>query len=167
MLELITNLDNAILNAFVAIRTEFLTQAVVGFTALGSLVVVLAIFAAIYQFGDKDLGIKGILAAVTSSALVAALKFMYQRPFPEQALQVNPDYFIPYSFPSGHTASAFAAAYIMMYHRNKGKYILPVLAGLVGVTRVYLGIHYPTDVVAGAFVGIAVAIFYSKVEIEI
>lgn len=165
MLEVIQQIDTAILQAFASIRFDLLTQGVVGFTALGSLIVLATIFAAIHQFGDEELAIKGFLATASSSILVAFLKVIYQRPFPEQALSVNPSYFIPYSFPSGHTAAAFTAAYVMMDYTERGRYILPVIAGAVGVTRVYLGIHYPSDVVAGAFLGIAVAFLYRKAEI--
>ena len=60
-----------------------------------------------------------------------------------------------YSFPSGHTASSFAAAWVL-YRRLPKRFGIPalVLASLIGVSRLYLGVHYPTDVLFGAVSGI-------------
>ncbi len=60
-----------------------------------------------------------------------------------------------YSFPSGHTASSFAAAWVL-YRRLPKRFGIPglVLAGLIGISRLYLGVHYPTDVLFGAVSGI-------------
>ena len=66
-----------------------------------------------------------------------------------------------YSFPSGHTAAAFTIALIMSHMINKKiwSFILPVLALLVGYSRVYLAQHFLTDVFAGMLIGIVSAIF--------
>ncbi len=60
-----------------------------------------------------------------------------------------------YSFPSGHTASSFAAAWVL-YRRLPKRFGIPalVLAGLIGVSRLYVGVHYPTDVLVGLVSGI-------------
>lgn len=62
------------------------------------------------------------------------------------------------SFPSGHTASSFAAA-VVLYLMCPKKIGVPalVLAILIGVSRLYLGVHYPTDVIAGAVSGTLIA----------
>lgn len=59
-----------------------------------------------------------------------------------------------YSFPSGHTGIAFALASVIFFKcpRKIGVPAL-LLAALIGFTRLYLGVHYPTDVIAGAAVG--------------
>lgn len=60
-----------------------------------------------------------------------------------------------YSFPSGHTASSFAAAWVLYKRLPKSFGISAlVLAGLIGVSRLYLGVHYPTDVLFGILSGI-------------
>lgn len=58
-----------------------------------------------------------------------------------------------YSFISGHTTIAFAAAYILSYHHRKGSWIYYILAFLIAFSRIYLGKHYPSDVLTGIFLG--------------
>jgi membrane-associated phospholipid phosphatase len=61
------------------------------------------------------------------------------------------------SFPSDHAAAAFAiAAVLFVFHRRLGVLAL-VAAALMGLARIYVGVHYPADVLVGALVGIAVA----------
>ena len=57
------------------------------------------------------------------------------------------------AFPSGHTAYAFAGATLLGNRYPKLRIPLYIGAGLVGVTRIYLGRHYASDVIAGAAVG--------------
>lgn len=64
-----------------------------------------------------------------------------------------------YSFPSGHTASSFAAATaIFGFHKKWGAGAL-CLAALVGFSRLYLFVHFPSDVLAGAVLGILSSVF--------
>ena len=64
------------------------------------------------------------------------------------------------SFPSGHTSSAFTFAMaITMVLKKKGVAIPAfIFAFLMGISRIYVGVHYPTDVIVGAFVGILYAV---------
>ena len=63
------------------------------------------------------------------------------------------------SFPSGHTAASIASA-VALCRFLKKRYSIPllVLALLIGFSRLYIGIHYPTDVLMGLFDGIALGI---------
>lgn len=60
-----------------------------------------------------------------------------------------------FSFPSGHTGRAFASA-VVIYRKSPFKYgcWLIILASLIGYSRLYLGVHYPTDVIFGIVSGI-------------
>ncbi len=88
------------------------------------------------------------------------LKNLIARPrpchlFPEVPLLIPcPDSF---SFPSGHSASSFTAA-VMLVLRHKKAWPALILAALIAFSRVFLFVHYPTDILAGAALGTAFAL---------
>jgi undecaprenyl-diphosphatase len=63
------------------------------------------------------------------------------------------------SFPSGHTATAFAGGLALARVWPEARLGLWTLACLIAFSRIYVGVHYPLDVLAGAIVGVAAAIF--------
>lgn len=67
-----------------------------------------------------------------------------------QLLIPRPDDF---SFPSGHTGASFAAASALYFIGSKLRFPALILAVLIGFSRLYLYVHYPTDVLAGAVLG--------------
>ena len=109
-------------------------------------------------------GLRATIALAVSHLLVQLLKRTISRPRPHLPVGVvsliqAPDRF---SFPSGHSAAALAAALAIATYLP-GLLALPVilLGLLVGVSRSYLGVHYPGDVLAGwllAMVGVLVAV---------
>lgn len=58
-----------------------------------------------------------------------------------------------FSFPSGHATIAFAMAVVLSHKEPKWKWVFYTLAVLISLSRIYLGVHYPLDVVFGAFLG--------------
>jgi undecaprenyl-diphosphatase len=86
------------------------------------------------------------------------LKELFARPRPCQTLS---DALTPlgctgtYSFPSNHALNNFAAA--MFFYRlfPKFKWVLFITATLIAISRVYLGLHYPSDIIGGAIIGSA------------
>ncbi|PZF74074.1 PAP2 family protein [Taibaiella soli] len=81
-----------------------------------------------------------------------------ERPFQKYPEQVISDsHTNEYSFPSGHTSTAFSLATSLSLQCPKWYVIAPsfLYAGAIGYSRMYLGMHYPSDVAAGAVIGVA------------
>ena len=123
----------------------------------------------IYLFLGKDRREKirnrfmvfGALAAALVARFVVAtsLYYFFMRLLPFATEIVNQ--LIPYdsarsSFPSGHASFFFALAVVVyLYNRKLGAWFLATSA-LISLARVYVGVHYPSDVLAGAIIGILV-----------
>lgn len=63
-----------------------------------------------------------------------------------------------FSFPSGHTMSSFAAAVVIFHYNKKAGAAALVLAALIAFSRLYLFVHFPTDVIAGLVIGCGIGI---------
>jgi undecaprenyl-diphosphatase len=95
------------------------------------------------------------------SLIVAMLKESIDRARPEHAdPTINAAVATPDSpsFPSGHTATAFAAAAVVSAFYPRLRWPLYSLAALVGLSRIYLGVHFTLDVVAGAILGLSIGL---------
>ena len=60
----------------------------------------------------------------------------------------------PWSFPSGHTLSSFAAASALYFFHHKTGFLAFLLAAAIAFSRLYASVHYPTDVLTGAVIGV-------------
>jgi undecaprenyl-diphosphatase len=103
-----------------------------------------------------------VLVAVAGSDLLAeAGKLIVQRHRPFETQLGPPSN--AYSFPSGHTATSFAAATVLSFYAPRWRVPFFLLATLIGLSRIYNGMHYPTDVLAGALLGVLVALLILQV----
>ncbi|MBS1651975.1 MAG: phosphatase PAP2 family protein [Bacteroidetes bacterium] len=105
------------------------------------------------------------LAMITATGLKLIVD--RPRPFVTYANEiVKRDDAGPYSFPSGHTTAAFATATTLSLSYKKWYVAVPayLYAGFVGYSRMRLGMHYPTDVLAGAVIGAGFGILTWKLD---
>ena len=99
----------------------------------------------------------------SADVLTLLLKAVVERPRPFRALpQVDPLLHgtLGASFPSGHAATSFAGATFLALAAPRLAPALFALAAAVAYSRVYVGVHYPLDVVAGAVLGAAVTLVF-------
>jgi membrane-associated phospholipid phosphatase len=121
--------------------------------------------------GDKDLKEKGIFIGETflvSAFITTALKYIVKRDRPFKSYPEIEKLTLggSYSFPSGHSSDAFATATSLSMVFPKWYVITSsfLWASAVGYSRMDLGVHYPSDVVAGALIGIGSAFLTCKLN---
>ena len=107
-------------------------------------------------------------AFVFSTLITTATKQIIKRkrPFDEYPFIIKRDAGGSYSFPSGHTSAAFTTATSLSLLFPKWYVVVPAYlwAGSVGYARLYQGVHYPTDILAGAVIGAGSAWLGWKVQ---
>ena len=96
---------------------------------------------------------------------VEVIRFFYQKQRPYIALAFRPliDLDFSYAFPSGHAAIFFALAMATFFFRKSWSYYFFAGAFLISLARVYVGVHWPLDVLGGAVVGIISAFVVWKI----
>jgi undecaprenyl-diphosphatase len=77
-------------------------------------------------------------------------------------LSKGPGEILDYSFPSAHAAFSFMMGTLLAFWFPRYRILFFIVAGLIGWTRIYLGVHYPTDVIAGALLGYGITNLYLR-----
>ena len=140
-------------------------------TNLGHYIFWLGVCAVLAIFGGekgRNVAIILLIAILLGYFLSDALKYIFARPRPFILLtgvhQLATEY--NYSFPSGHATEVFIGCIIL---GKKYGYLLVfiLLAVLVSFSRVYIGVHYPGDILAGALLGITISILILHFEDDI
>lgn len=155
----------------VTLRSDVMTPIMEGFTSLSSVAVILVMALVVAAFAPGKAPGRCVCANVVGALVLnQVLKFIVQRPRPDgYRLAVESSY----SFPSGHSmiSMAFYGLLIWMiwkYERDDVmRHVWCCLFGLVvvmvGISRIYLGVHYASDVIAGFCVSLIWLVFFTKV----
>lgn len=149
---------------------DFLFQLI---TICGEQIVLISIISIIYWALDKKFGEYIAYSVLTSVLLNNVIKdiFKMKRPIGEEGIRtLREQTATGYSFPSGHTQSASSFYGSMaIYLKNRVMYIIAtVMIILIGFSRLYLGVHYPKDVIVGGILGVLTSLIcyklYNRVE---
>lgn len=143
---------------------DFLFQLI---TMCGEQIVLISIISIIYWALDKKFGEYIAYSVLTSVLLNNAVKdiFKMKRPIGEEGIRtLREKTATGYSFPSGHTQSS-ASFYgaMAIYLKKKAMYIIATIMIIsIGFSRLYLGVHYPKDVIVGGILGVLTSLICYK-----
>ncbi len=146
--------DSEIVSFLKAFRIPLLTNIMKILSSYLFLFVVFIIFPAIllYKKNRFDLIFLLFLVFLISGVFSLILKFVIGRPRPDTNLIKT----LSYSFPSSHAAVTFSVVPVVRSVSRSAGLFLVFLAIVVSITRIYLGVHYLSDVIFGALLGIYV-----------
>ncbi len=144
------------------------------FTHIGDIGIIWLIFAVILIAFPKTrqiglISLTSILLSFLITDLILKNVFTRARPYNYRDLTLLIKTPSDYSFPSGHTSVAFAFAFVLLREKftlGRFKVYIPIiiLAALVSFSRLYLYVHFPTDVLAGVLVGYTCAVIAYKMR---
>lgn len=149
--------------------SDFVTPIAKNITHLGGAIFIIILsLILLISIKNKRIGILIWINLGISVLLNQALKFIIQRPRPTEFRIINES---GYSFPSGHSmvSAAFYGFLIYLIYKNvKNKYLkwslitlLSLVILTIGTSRIYLGVHYTSDVIAGFLISISYLIIFT------
>ena len=148
------SLDRDISREMVKFTTDnSLDNILEGITSMGDNRSIMGYSLLLMSLGNDSLADTGKLtffSFLASQTLTGILKYSvnWDRPYGESESRFDS------SFPSGHTSGTFAFVSVIGYHYPKYRVPLYLFATMIGLTRIALNEHYPSDVLAGASIGI-------------
>lgn len=153
-------IEMQILDMVQMLRNPIMDQIMLMITRLGDGGILWILFA-LLLFVKKDTGKIGILIFLAILLEVifcnVLLKPMFQRIRPcdlNDTISLLIDHPDDYSFPSGHTGAAFAFSSSLFFTKQRFRYQSLLLSILIAFSRMYLYVHYPTDILGGIILGI-------------
>lgn len=160
-----TPIDLAVLEFMVSIRNDFLNLVVAAITHCGDTVTIVALCAILVILPTrKKYGFPLTLAALSGLAIYKPMKHIFLRARPDVMYHIVEQG--GYSFPSGHTTSSIIVYGLLLYlirKHCKNETLKNILSGvciflacLIPPSRLYVGVHWTTDVLCGIFIAIGV-----------
>jgi len=164
--------DTIISQSFENIRNYFLTDLFMGITYVSSGVIIFFILTSLFLWKEhKRKWILPLWFTLALSAIVSfLLKIVIQRPRPYQIevvsslLEAASHNIWNFSFPSFQAMLAFCAIPILSKEFPKLKNIWVIFAVLIAISRIYLGVHFMSDVLIGGLIGYFLGVFVVKYE---
>ena len=163
MCSFIKKIDEKVLNGVSNIQRPIFSKVLIPVTKVGSLGLIWLLIAVPMLFSEslRYTGIKVILVVVLAGFLGEGLiKHLAKRKRPSKYIEESDMLIkkpITYSFPSGHTSSSVASAIVISRSCPGLSIPVAVLAFLVSFSRLYFKVHYLSDIVAGAILGIVLS----------
>ena len=161
--------DKVIALNFHNIHSSALTIIFSWITNIGSVLVMLFFITSLFLYEEKKREwIPFLWLSFLASIIIGyLLKFIIARPRPYDALSaIALATETTYSFPSLHAMIAFCALPILDFEFKQLKWFWIIFAVLVGFSRIYIGVHYLSDVIAGAILGYIVGWLFMKLELK-
>ncbi|MBW2980279.1 phosphatase PAP2 family protein [Candidatus Woesearchaeota archaeon] len=157
-------LDKLVLVSMV--RNPILDYALGSVTHFGSVFIVLIVMTSLFLWQERKREWIPVLwvSFLASSILCLILKSIIARPRPEDLVAAHFIISTVYSFPSLHASASFTAIPILDLEFPKLKWFWVLFAVIVAFSRIYLNVHYLSDVIGGALLGFAVAHFFVFIE---
>lgn len=168
-MDFLMNIDHSIFYFFNhTLSNPVLDQVIEFFYAIPGRILIYLIPAILLFLGTKRLkfSMLTLLAAFgVTSGVYKTIKYAVQRPRPFHVLQdVNLvlGEHSGYSFPSGHSSTSFCIATVVAMRYPGLRYPAFIAASLVALSRPYVGVHYPSDILVGGILGTVIGYFVTK-----
>lgn len=172
----ISDFDTSIYNAMMSFKSDYMTFIMKTITRFGDAEILILITVICLIFiRNKKIGGSIVINLASVALMNHVLKKIIQRPRPPLEFRMVEE--SSFSFPSGHAMASMAFYGLIIYFINKNMknnklkkvicIILSILIFLIGMSRIYLGVHYASDVIAGFAISMVYLILYITYIIKI
>lgn len=162
--------DNAIYNFIFSHRNKYLDFYFMNITKFGNTIVIIMLVLLLVLLLPKKFKKNLVIETIITVLINNILKYLIKRPRPNHLRLIKQG---GYSYPSGHAMISIAVYGYLIYIINKNikdrllklflTIILLIITISIGLSRIYLGVHYPTDIVGGYFLTIIILLIFTTI----